>query len=200
MKFIILIFLFLRNIDCMGQFSFKKAVNELYFGVEMNMKPIDEVLLALRNVNKLKYIGTSNSHSLSDNLRLGIGNKILRTTYLFQMLESPVSGNEIISGYIKISVGMSKGTNKLLDIEWGLELENEAKAKKYLDDLSELFIPNSTNYSIEDDDEIQFAKYAQFSNSKLNKNTIRNIGFFLSKNIGTGKFEIRLFHYNNFMK
>ncbi|TAD87616.1 MAG: hypothetical protein EAY75_06035 [Bacteroidetes bacterium] len=177
---------------------FSKAVQQLYFNVDVETLSVDAIISKLSNVASEHIVGKRMA-SLSVNLDMNLSGNAKKVTHVYKFNKSPLPNMSVETGYIKVTVGEVEGNKKITDIDWCFQFLNETDAKKFFKELSKIFTAISTKQKIADD-ELNSGQYAEFSIRGENAGGIRDVTFFLGKSADANKYEVKFIPYNEFME
>lgn len=169
--------------------TFSKAVQQLYFDVDVKNASTDTIINEFNNVAN-EYRVTKGMSSLSVNLDMNIGGNAKKVSHVFKFIKSPLPNMVVDAGYIKVGIGEVGNSKKIIDIDWCFQFLNKADAEKFFEELKKLFTPISTKQKF-GDDELNSGQYAEFSTRNENDRGVKDVTFFLSKSVATNKYEVR---------
>jgi hypothetical protein len=199
MKYRILIITFFIPILTMSQtITFNKAVQQLYFNVDVKNVSVDTIISELSNIANEHKVSKGTT-SLSVNLDMNMDGSAKKVSHVFKFNKSPLPSISVDTGYIKITVGEVGGDKKIIDIDWCFQFLSKTDAEKFFAELNKIFIPISTKQKI-GADELNSGQYAEFSIRGENAGWIRDVTFFFGKSVVTNKYEVRFIPYNEFME
>jgi hypothetical protein len=198
-RILILITIILIPAICMTQtLTFGKAVQQLYYNVNIKSTSIDTIIKEFNNVAN-EYNVSKGMYSLSVNLDMNTSGNAKKVSHVFTFIKSPLPDMSVDTGYIKIGIGEDGNIKKILDIDWCFQFLNKTDAEIFFEELKKLFTPLSTKQKF-GDDELNLGQYAEFSTRKENVDGIRDVTFFLGKSVATNKYEVRFIPHNEFVE
>ncbi len=196
-RFLIITF-FIPIITMSQTITFSKAVQQLYFNVDVKNVSVDTIISELSNIANEHNVNEGTS-SLSVNLELNMEGNAKKVSHVFKFNKSPLPSISVDTGYIKVAVGEVGGDKKITDIDWCFQFLNKIDAEKFFAELNKIFTPVSTKQKIAND-ELNSGQYAEFSTRSENAGGIRDVTFFFGKSVVTNKYEIRFIPYNEFVE
>lgn len=195
---ILIIIFFIPTITMSQTMTFNKAVQQLYFNVDVRNASIDAIISKLGNI-AFEHNVRKGVSSLSVNLDMDTSANAKKVSHVFKFNKSPLSNMLVDSGYIKITIGEVGSNKKVIDIDWCFQFLNKTEAEMFFKELNNIFTPISTKQKIADD-ELNSGQYAEFSTRSKDAEGIKDVTFFFSKSIFTNKYEVKFIPYNEFME
>lgn len=168
--------------------SFKKAVEQLYFNVDITDKSINNVITGLK-ANAELYQAKPGYYSLSNNLDIGPDDSVTTVFHNFQFSKSPLVNLSIDTGYIRIKIGESRTYRKILNIDWRFQFSNKTDADLFFEGLKQMFTPVSSEQKIEKD-KLNEEVMAEFSTRNESDAPIKDVSFLLNKLKENNKYQI----------
>jgi hypothetical protein len=196
-KIIIILLIFTSQNVKSQALSFDKALNKLFFDVDLNSSP-DSLFDSLMKIGDLHHSDTVTCQwSLPISLQLGTARDAKACRHKFTFIKSPILNLKIDTGHIEITIGEAPGTKKIIGLDWYLTFKTKKDAKLYFDKLREIFNSVSTikkfNY-----DKLNKGYIAQLSTRNSNDKSIKDISLFLNKSKDKKKYKISLLLANQF--
>lgn len=195
----ILIITFFIPIITMSQTTtFSKAVQQLYFNVDVKNASVDTIISELSKIADGHNVSKGMS-SLSVNLDMDMSGDAKKVSHVFKFNKSPLPNISVDTGYIKVTIGEVGSSKKITDIDWCFQFFNKPDAKKFFEELNKIFTSISSIQKIADD-ELNSGQYAEYSIRSENAGWIKDVTFFFGKSVVTNKYEVRFIPYNEFME
>lgn len=192
-----------QNLGNTPGLTFTEALCHLYFDIDINDNSAHNTLGKFSREKRLVVEGKASSiWSLSTSTAMQTRESAEKKIYTFRMIRSPLENMSIDAGYIRIGIGESEEERKVLDFEWCVLLSSKIDADAWFEHLKIFFGPVSTKHKYEegDDDKLGYIRYAQFSSRTVPIGEIRDIAISLVKSLDGSYYEVRLYHYNDFME
>jgi len=178
--------------------TFGKAVEQLYFNVDVTGKSPDSIINEFDMVAQEHHVSKPMS-SLSVNMDMDAEGTAWKVSHTFKFSKGPLPNMANDSGYIKIGVGEIGDRKKIIEIEWCFRFQKELDAILFFEELKGIFMPLSTKQRFEDD-KINPARHAEFSTRNVNEKGVRDVTFSLGKAFNSSMYEIRFIPYNGYSK
>lgn len=178
--------------------TFSRAVQQLYFNVDVRNISVDRVISELGNI-AIEHNVSKGMSSLSVNLDMNMSSNVRKVSHVFKFNKSPLPNMSVDTGYIKVTVGEAGGSKKIIDIDWCFQFLNKTEAEKFFEVLNGIFAPISVKRKIATD-ELNAGQYSEFSIRGENVVGIKDVTFFLGKSVVTNKYEVKFIPYNEFME
>ncbi len=177
---------------------FSKAVQQLYFNVDVKKASVDAIINELDKVANEHNVSKRMS-SLSVNLDMDMNGNAKKVSHVFKFNKSPLPNMSVDNGYIKVTIGEVGSRKEITDIDWCFQFLNKTNAERFFEELNKIFTSISTKQKIADD-ELNSGQYAEYSIRGEDVGGIRDVTFFFGKSVITNKYEIRFIPYNEFME
>ena len=151
MKYFFIIIALNFSQTCMSQnLTFKNAIQQLYYGVDVKDASYDTILTNFSNVAN-KHTVRVGSTKLLDNIDMGIDRQIEKKSHVFTFIKSPFNQLKIDSGEITINIGESQKVKKILSVDWCLYFLKKEDAEIFFNYLTTIFTPVSSKQKFEKD-------------------------------------------------
>jgi len=194
----IIICIFLSSTIIKSQtLTFNKAVESLYFGVDIPKASgfLVDTFLTMSDLHHNDRVVRQSSLGVS--MQLQTDKQAWSDRHTFTFTKSPLRDLKIKSGIIKVTIAELDDTKKLLDLQWTVDFDNKNDADLYFKRLQKLFQPLSTKQKTEFDKNV--GQIAQYSTRKPGDKGIKDISLVLGQSLKTRKYKISLLLMNEFM-
>ena len=196
-SFIIMFILFGSTIASSQTMTFDKAIDNLYFGVDITKVSgfLVDTFLTMNDLHHNDIV--TRQSNLGVSMQLQSDKQAWSDRHTFTFTKSPLRDLKIKSGIIRLTIAELDDTKKLLDLQWSVDFNTKNDAELYFEQLAKIFKPLSTKHKTELDKNV--GQIAQYSTRKPGDKGIRDISLVLGQSLKTKDYQISLLLMNEFM-